>query len=982
MGGYSKDDHQQEVPGLNFTEKLVGKDTGYQKMTGAINFFLEEGPTCVQVMGDAGVGKTYFVRSVFKDYDDFLIFTAYFDARNGRGPYAIFNELLTTLIEKLEERLEDNFEKWIQGLEEAFGWIDPSLLRNVRILHKYLDVARTSESKYIQPSVKRKQIDDLYRDVILYVLQSFNLPLVLIFEETHMADKQSLNLLYEVFKSLNGQRLFVLVGRGALDLPELMIGGEDEEEERSSPRISIKLSSLNRTQVEEFIQDSFEEKVLESGGLAEIVHSYSRGNVFEVCEFLTGLVNSKELCFSNETKQWQWSKDTLDTFERTDWIQVRKAQLTPEQQELLNFISCFGTHINVLLVASLGNFSISFLHDAFGSLVSQGFLEPEGKRLSGDAEVMNYRFTHFETQDVVYQELEESEKVKNHRKIAFYYIKNSVLGVNDRDLFEAVRQLNQSKGIPFSEEEERLHAELNLRAAKKARQMASYDLGMTYIEEILPFGWLQGERNDQKIFAEAILEGYQLARLCHNKTLADQWFKIGDGKLHREDLFKLRLAKVILDVQFGELKSSLGTGLVALRDLGVRIPKKGNLVLVLKEVLRTRMMLSGKTEDDIYNLPPIQNEKIESAFQMIFWLFRCTQYLDPELNGILALRQLQLMLRYGTNGDAYSGLMAYGVIIGSGMNDYNSAFLYSDVGRRIAEKYNNHSGKVDFGRAIYWPFKHSLADSLPFYEMAIHKEQANGDFVAVAEAMVNQTLVRLSIGENLHELKTKITSNLDYCQGVSALDFRDFHQMVLLNLKQLMNVSLSGEEREVLTNICNQTQFRLTSSVHGILQMKSNCLQGDWDAVVMWADNIKKKIDHLTGLYFKTEYDFYASLGWMMRNNKGTLKPSEKRKVKKVIDKLTKWTAASPDNYLHKLFIVQGVQSICTGNPEEGIGYLDKAMRLLKEQNIHHLIGLVKGLQAEAYQRIGDDKKSQSCKEISRDAYKAWGRDVKELELV
>lgn len=98
---------------FSFPIEIYGKVEAIAFFKEAVDEYINGTPVCIDVFGEKGVGKSFFVKRMLKYYPEILNFRIYFDARNHHTPYQPFNDLINQLIEKLRDHLgHSKFELW------------------------------------------------------------------------------------------------------------------------------------------------------------------------------------------------------------------------------------------------------------------------------------------------------------------------------------------------------------------------------------------------------------------------------------------------------------------------------------------------------------------------------------------------------------------------------------------------------------------------------------------------------------------------------------------------------------------------------------------------------------------------------------------------------------------------------------------------------------------------------------------------------
>ncbi|CAG5085075.1 ATP-binding protein [Parvicella tangerina] len=967
--------HQLEAP-----KEVFGRDKELAIIQEALTTLISGKSVCLEVSGESGMGKTHLKQKVFSAQPGIHLFRFSFYTGSELRPYELLNDLFDRLLQFMRDMKSDHeLSEWIGKMNPIVADLPNEVVHSIPFLTPdFHRSAKRGKASGVAPTTNKMLLESFYIDFAQEIFKEINRKFVLLIDNMSLYDRDTLELLYQIFSSVEAPVMIVLSGRSGewQGLREELL--QKNAENAKHAQFAIKLEQFTVNEVNGFIRFCLGNKVNRLDELTELTYQTAGGNPKSLIETLRKLIRENKLQYDPETEQWMWDIDKGWFTSKMSIVSLflnKYEGLDESEKELLRFCACLGTNINAALITKLMRFNTSEANQLLERLMEKGFIDrDEVTTQYGNVSDGNYHFSSEDVAEGIRERIKGEACCKNHRTIANYLINRSATGISDRDVFEAAAHVNKSSSLPMTKDERRSYTHLNVLAAKKARLLTSFRTGYKYIKAGENFAQELNWSEDREVLAELYTEAYHLARLNNMDEASLGYMNNALQHFSKEALFEIRFVQMVLEIQLGKLSKGLSVGLEILEELGIKLPTKPGRISVLLEFLKTRNMLNKKTLEEVYELPQVSDSRLEKAFQVFFWLYRATQYLAPELNGVLALKQLQLMLKHGTNGEAWSGLMAYGVIIGAGMNDYETAFKYADLGGQLAEKYGNKSGKVLFGKAIYWPYKHALKDTLEWYDLARAKQYREGDYIGAAEATVNQSLTMMSLGGELDSVIEKANENYGFCEKVSATDFMSFQKMLIRNIQQLKKGVYNNTEMDRLVSN-DTTQFVMTSSVDLILQLKLAYLKKDLMRALELIEDGKKLVNNLTGLYFKTEYDFYAALTYIMALQKRNGLIS-RIKLNKQLKKFNKWAVCAPDSYAHKNSLLMGLNHLNHNNYSQGIEELNKAKDLASDQgNL-----LVQAMALDGLSKCMEGRSEAQClqdKEVSTSLYRKWGIDWK-----
>jgi predicted ATPase len=471
--------------------------------------------------------------------------------------------------------------------------------------------------------------------------------LIFHFDNLQWADKDSLNFLEQLALSSRDNLLVILSNRPAQKaLSAAEIFGFYKNIEAKTELFKIEIDTFSLASLRDVLKSVFPFSESDYERLATISFENSNGNPSVLYEFFSSLSRSGHLKFELELGKWNWVlADGID-FTLPRLLIDRLENLGEMQRLVIQSSACFGSNLNIPFVSRITNLDQSEIQYTYREAIKIGFIVPVGVNNELDlSDLTNFKFSNETIQEAVHSSLFEIQRHSIHQKIADYYIENSLIGLDTRDVFECAYHLNEAIHNESSFDEKLAHAQVNMNAAEKALSSASFSLALNYLQQAMDSNLHHNWTSAYALASQVRIKGYQIARITNNISLANKRYAQGVENCFGLDVSELRFAKINLDIQFGELQAALDTGLVALKELAVKVPGKAGILTVVKELVKTKIMLFNKSPKKIVELEELTDTKTKFAIKVMICLFKSAYYLNPELNAVLALKILQLTLR-------------------------------------------------------------------------------------------------------------------------------------------------------------------------------------------------------------------------------------------------------------------------------------------------------------------------------------------------
>jgi tetratricopeptide (TPR) repeat protein len=241
-------------------------------------------------------------------------------------------------------------------------------------------------------------------------------PVVLVLDDLHWADKPTLLLLQHVLRSVMAMgesgRLFVVGTYRDTDIDRSHPLSGVLADLRRLPIVDRRpVTGLSEEEVEQFIATAAGHELDdEIRAMSQVVYDETEGNPFFVAEVLRHLVETGAVV----RRDARWSvadPGTLSVPEGVrDVIGRRLSRLSTAANELLSIGAVVGRDIDVELLAELSDLTESAMLDALDEAV--------GARIVDETGADNFRFSHALIRSTLYEELSATRRRRLHRRVA------------------------------------------------------------------------------------------------------------------------------------------------------------------------------------------------------------------------------------------------------------------------------------------------------------------------------------------------------------------------------------------------------------------------------------------------------------------------------------------------------------------------------------------------------------------------------------
>ena len=188
---------------------FVGREGELAAVRAAQDRARRRGGCLVEILGEPGMGKSRLVAEVLRDADDLVVLRGVSGAYESAAAYFPFRTLCRDL---LGIRPGDDPERVVQRLHDRVAANAPQLVPWLPLLGLVIDVAvpPTRETEELDPEFRRTRLAEVVVEFLDHALPT---PSLLVFENVHLADEASVDLLARLEATVATRPWVVLVTR-------------------------------------------------------------------------------------------------------------------------------------------------------------------------------------------------------------------------------------------------------------------------------------------------------------------------------------------------------------------------------------------------------------------------------------------------------------------------------------------------------------------------------------------------------------------------------------------------------------------------------------------------------------------------------------------------------------------------------------------------------------------------------------------------
>ncbi|HEY9853270.1 MAG TPA: AAA family ATPase [Leptolyngbyaceae cyanobacterium] len=975
-------------------EKLYGRDREVQTLLAAFERVNQGSSELMLVTGFSGIGKSALVQEIYKPITKQrgYFVAGKFDQFQRNIPYSAIVNALRSLVRQLLTENERTLEKWQDKLLTA-------LSSNGQIIIDVIPELELIIGK--QPAVQQLnsiELQNRFNSVFQNFIRVFcarEHPLAIFLDDLQWADAATLKLIEVMMKDRDTHYLF-LIGAyrdNEVDPTHPLMITIDMLRDRGAIVNAIALAPLELQHITNLTAETLHDDTKAVEPLAKLVIQKTQGNPFFVNQFLTTLYQENLLTFhppSSESKAlWRWNLSSIETIGITDNVidlMVRKLKRLPEAtQRVIQLAACAGNTFD------LKNLSIIYeksLNETFQDLlpaIQEGLILPTSEIEIGSEPtvdylfaIRSYKFLHDRVQQSGYALIDETKQKAVRLQIGRLLLANISAEKRSERIFELVDHLNTGRALITDETEKVNLSNLNLFAARKAKDATAYAAARQYLIiglEILPGDIWQ--------------EFYSLAFTLH-KELAEVEYLNGNFE-KSEALIKLAFDRAksatekaevynILIVQYTLLtkyEEAIQAGLKALQLLEINLPEGDLSIAVKSELSEAKARLATKEIARLIDEEKMQDTAKKVAVKLLGHMGPLTFFSSQELWKWTVVKAIDLSLQYGFVAEGSYCYSCYGIILSAILGDYQSAYQFGLLALQLSDTSNNLSqncqDNVIFANYLNcWVKPIDTTNYLNNEGYKVGLQSGNLQWSGYNRMF--QTITLFFQGVSLEQILEEISNFLLFCNKTKNQWATDIILANKLAVLKLMGQDDGTREEKHLENFYQHKSKAAICEFH-VLKAQIFYLYEQTEEALKWAKSASEIINYLMGHISSSHHNFYYSL--ILTDLYQSASDAEQQQYREILAvnqrQLKIWTDNCPENFLHKYLLVEAEIARIFGQQLEAIELYDRAIESAREHNFIQNEALGNELAAKFWLAKGKADFARIYLKNAHYGYQRWG---------
>ncbi|MCA9704516.1 MAG: AAA family ATPase [Myxococcales bacterium] len=996
-------------------QKLYGRDRERQALLDAFARVGAGARELVLIAGYSGVGKSSLVHEMHRPLTRRRGYFIHgkFDQLNKNAPYDSLVQAFRALIRQLLTESEEALARWRTALGAALG-------TNAQVI---IDVIPEVEL-ILGPQPPCPPLDSranrarfglmLLRFVGVFTTAAH--PLVLFLDDLQWADNATLELLEHLIDPEDESSLLLIGAYRDNEVSEshpLMLALRELRAAGGSIH-DITLGPLSFSHVAQMLADTVLRSPQDTEPLARLVLAKTGGNPFFLGQFLHSLHREGLLVFDGAAGRWRWDLARIEAEDMTDNVVELMAQrvesLGAGARQAVTLAACIGNRFGLRTLATVYERSPGATARALWEALAHGLVVPRDERyryeeedldgLGEDVEV-EYAFAHDRIQQAALSLLSGAERRAIHWRVGSLLLEGIPAAAREARIFDVVNHLNLGlEHVPDRARAVEI-AELDLVASRKAKDSAAYGAGLRYAETGIEL--LCGAPGGAAV-ESAWAEHYELVLGLHRQAAEsacamgayarmDEW--VARMRAHARDTRgQVQAYRVEIQAHAARqaLRDGIEAGLAALALLGVELPEEPDLQALGEGFARAAAAWSGMDIDALADLPPLDDERVLAALEILASLYIPAFNGSPQLFALIVCTEVILTIEHGLTPISSRCLVAYGFLL-CAQGEIEGGHRFGRLALRLAERFDDKGAESSTLFMFYFfinQWKAPIADALEHFPRAHGLGLDAGDLEFAALNLCGVSLQSFWSGRELGAL---LRDARLHSQAIRELkqelpqQVHDQHYQLAMNfagvvespLRLVSEVFDEAAKEPLYLELNNVTQLAILN----INRMVVSYCFGEPRAAAGYASQARHYVHSLTGMTPFAQFHIYDSL--VQLAVLGDDDPQEReRALAQVADNqalVSRWAAHAPMNFAHAFHLVEAERARVLGRPAEARELYDQAIVEATESGVVHQEALAHELAAAFHAAQGRAHLARHYLRDAHYAYQRWGAAAKVADL-
>lgn len=661
---------QWAIPGM-----LYGREADSRKLLR----MLDEGTALVLVNGQAGIGKTAFVKETLRRRGDAaLIFSGKFELDATEIPYSAWIQAVEGLVSWLLMQPDYDLALWRKRIEQQIGCYGQLLINWVPKLGMLLS---GGELQSLPPMEEKQRFQQVLR-VFVQLFADGPARLMIFLDDLQWADEASLRLMEHLLDGQTDGLQIIGTCRPREEAGAAWLSWQTDNAMLLVKRKEMTLGPLEEAAVAELLAATLGGPVSRLGKLPGLIMDKTDGNSLLVHSFLQYAHAQGVFCYERRDGAWSWE---LKELARMDDPLYSAARLAADRMavlgepllELLGWAALLGRRFELAMLLRAVRRSREEVLQQLVEAVRLGVLQyvEEEERIS-------FIFLHDQLRQACLARIPHDELTSHHYILGRLW---KEMGDYEFSLFEAVIHLNQAR-VMIRERAEQLElATMNYQAARRAMQTTAWNAALRYVREAADLLGTAGWEESGELAFDITRQRVICEFLCGDRERGDELF---GQLLARADNDRIRIDIYIMMIRLesncSNHRKAVELASAALQLLGMQLPSRpGPLQAAWRWITVQAQLHKRGGKKALLKLPPMSDERSLAVMRVLHHSSNA-RFSIGGLHWFYALQEmLSLTLRHGQTPESANSYIGMALVHHS-IHNYRASYDWGRIAKELA----------------------------------------------------------------------------------------------------------------------------------------------------------------------------------------------------------------------------------------------------------------------------------------------------------
>ncbi|SEA27575.1 response regulator [Alkalimonas amylolytica] len=965
---------------LPFSDHLYEREQDVDTLLQAFNQISRgAGSQLVVVRGYSGSGKTSLIEQLppkTLGTDSFFIQGKQDQYLQNRF-YSALSAALAQLAEAILQEPADALQHWRQQLQDAAAG-DAHLL--CELVPEWQPLLQPEmHAQYQATGITELRRFDQLTFRLLHVVAAQGYSLILFLDDLQWADRATLRWLEQLAKE--GDKLRLL----------LLLSYRDNEVQDQHP-LSFTLDALKRSGLEQhqlelkplssqsilqLVSDTLQTSPDEVVTLAELLLQKTSGNPFYLKQLMQKLYETQLLQHEQSTG-WHWDSKAIAQLNITDnhaaITSERLSRFSVRIQHLFQWIALLGESASMQQLAELAEISLSGLEQELTEAINSGILiaytTADGKALDA------VRFAHDRLQQAAFQLSDQANLQQLNLQIALHQYNKLSPEQQNSEVLGYIHHFNAALPLSLTHCTAERLAELNLLAGQKALSSNAYHSAQRLFQQAKS---LLEQQAKPRLQTDILLGLARSAYLSQHYELA--WENCQQlAAVCQEPVQRLQNCQQQVLILFAQnqLHEAYDLASQELQAVGLDICIDESIIRQYPELLKE---YDADSISSLLQRPEVKDPLQLQVMEILGMLFTVAYIISPLHYMTVSYQLMAISLRQGHSNGSALAYLGHAMHLIALFGQYDKALEFADLALQVDAGFTGKfRAQLHFQRAAaVLPWNAPLADSLEALDESQQLGLKDGQLEYAAHSVLFASFYRVLSGQALDKVQRygeqsiqfltekQFPYNLAFCQL--------WHQSTLALQGPAESAHLlEGDSFRESTQLSDLQQPHNTTLLFCYHQLK--LMHAYWFDTGEEATHLQQAeplVDVALALYHQTEFHFFRGLAAARQLKIVPDDPQQswQQRLQDSLEKLQNWAKQCPQNYQHKVLLLQAEQAALEHQANAWQLY-QQAIVSAEQQGFSQHLALAHELAADYWQRQQQPTYALAHRAAATSSYLSW----------